>query len=176
MTAAVAILCLKVFLCRIIDVSLSTVKTIINVKGKPKIAACIAFTEAFIWFVIVREALVFDGESGILYIAAAYSLGFATGTFIGGSIAAKFIEGDVDVQVVTSNKNDDMIDEIRDAGYAITVLDVNNSRFGKKKYMLFAEIKSSQLKDFKALIYALDRNAFVMVRETKFVYNGFFKK
>ena len=53
---------------------------------------------------------------------------------------------------------------------------LNNSRFGKKKYMLFAEIKSSQLKDFKALIYALDRNAFVMVRETKFVYNGFFKK
>ena len=50
MTAAVAILCLKVFLCRIIDVSLSTVKNIINVKGKPKIAACIAFTEAFIWF------------------------------------------------------------------------------------------------------------------------------
>jgi len=174
--AVVFLLCLKIFLCRIVDVSLATIRTIINVKGKPAIAAIIGFVEALIWFLIVKEALLFDAESGKLFIATAYSLGFATGTFVGGILADKLIAGNVDVQVVTSNQNNAMIDEIRDAGYAITVLDVNNSRFGKKKYMLFSEIKTSQLKDFKSLIYSLDKKAFVMVRETKFVYNGFFKK
>lgn len=174
--SAVVFLCLKIFLCRIVDVSLATIRTIINVKGKPWIASLIGFVEALIWFLIVKEALLFDSESGKIFVAIAYSLGFGTGTLIGGLLADKLVGGNVDVQVVTSNQNDDIIEEIRDAGYAITVLDVNNSRFGKKKYMLFSEIKSSQLKDFKSLIYSLDKKAFVMVRETKFVYNGFFKK
>ena len=174
--SAVFLLCLKIFLCRIVDVSLATIRTIINVKGRPKVASIIGFVEALIWFLIVKEALLFDSETGKIFIAVAYSLGFAMGTLVGGILAEKFVGGNVDVQVVTSNKNDSMIDEIREDGYAITVLDVNNSRFGKKKYMLFSEIKSTQLKDFKSLIYSLDKKAFIMVRETKFVYNGFFKK
>jgi len=176
MSSALIILCLEVFICRIVDVTLGTIRSIINVKGRATIAAIIGFFETLIWFLIVREALTFDTESGKIYIAIAYSLGFAAGTFIGGKLAEKFVSSNVDVQVVTSSKNDSMIEEIRDAGYAITVIDVNNSRFGKKKYMLFSEIKTSQLKDFKSLIYSLDKKAFVMVRETKFVYNGFFKK
>ena len=58
----------------------------------------------------------------------------------------------------------------------MTVLDINTSLFGKKKYMIFSEIKSKQLNDFKKLVYSLDEKAFVTVQETKYVYNGFFKK
>ena len=42
--------------------------------------------------------------------------------------------------------------------------------------MIFSEIKSSQLAEFKELVYSLDNKAFVTVQETKYVYNGFFKK
>ena len=37
-------------------------------------------------------------------------------------------------------------------------------------------VTTKQLDEFKSLIYSLDKKAFLMVHETKFVYNGFFKK
>lgn len=173
---ALIILCLKIFFCRIIDVSLGSIKTIVMVKGKSLIAALIAFVEGLIWFLIVREALLFDASVGKLFIAFAYAGGYAAGTYIGTFLADKFVTGNVHVQVVTSRKNEEILEEIRDAGYAITVLDVSNTLFGRKKYMLFAEMRNSQLAQFKELVYTLDEKAFIMVNETKFVYNGFFKK
>jgi uncharacterized protein YebE (UPF0316 family) len=173
---SIIIVCFKIFFCRILDVSLGTVKTVVLVKGKPYIAALIGFAETFIWFLIAKEALFFSMEGSKLFIAIAYAGGFASGTFIGAIIADKFFNDNVEVQIVTSSKNDNLVIAIRNAGYAITILDVNNSRFGKKKYILFSEIKVSQLKDFKALIYSLDKKAFLMVHETKYVYNGFFKQ
>jgi len=170
------LLCIKIFCCRIIDVSLATMRTIVTVKGKPLIAALIGFVETTIWFLIVREALLFAGNNSNWVVAIAYAGGFASGTFLGGILAKKFINENITVQIVTSGKYDSMLEEIRDAGYAITVLDINTSKFGKKKYMLFCEIKNSQLNEFKSLIYALDKKAFIMVQETKYVYNGFLKK
>jgi len=171
-------LCLKIFVCRIIDVSLGTMRTIIMVKGKTTLSAIVALIEGLIWFLVVREALLFDAPNLIanLLIALAYAAGFASGTYIGGKIADKFIVGNVNVQVVTSSQSNKMLEAIRDAGYAITVLDVNTSLLSRKKYMLFCEVTTKQLDDFKSLIYSLDKKAFLMVHETKFVYNGFFKK
>lgn len=175
---AVFLLCIKIFVCRIIDVSLGTTKTIVMVKGKSALSSIIAFIEGLIWFLVVREALLFDTSTLIskLSIAMAYALGYATGTYIGGKIADKFIVGNINVQVVTSNQNNRMLETIRDAGYAITVLDVNTSLLSKKKYMIFSEVTTKQLDEFKSLIYSLDKKAFIMVHETKVVYNGFFKK
>ena len=175
---ALLFLCLKIFFCRIIDVSLATLRTIVTVKGKAALASIVALAEGLVWFLIVREALLFEAPDlfSKLAIAFAYAFGFASGTYIGGKLADKFIVGNVNVQVVTSSQNDKMLEAIRDAGYGVTVLDVNTSLFSRKKYMLFCEVTTKQLKDFKALIYSLDKKAFLMVHETKFVYNGFFKK
>ena len=170
------LLCLKIFFFRIIDVSLATFRTIVIVKGRALLASLIGFVETTIWFLIVREALLYAGSDNNIFVALAYAGGFASGTFLGGILAKKFINVNLTVQVVTSSKDDDMLEEIRAAGYAITVLDINNSRFGKKKYMLFCEIMNSQLNNFKSLIYSLDKRAFVMVQETKYVYNSFQKK
>lgn len=172
------LLCLKIFCCRILDVSLSTVRMIVVVKGRNKLACIIGIFEALIWFLIVREALLFEADStlGYLSIALAYAGGFATGTFVGGKCAEKFVNTNVNVQIVTSGKNDDLLEAIREAGYAITIIDINTSLFGKKKYMIWSEIKSSQLEEFKELVYFWDEKAFITVQETKIVYNGYFKK
>lgn len=171
-------LCLKIFFCRIIDVSLSTVRVIVLVKGKNKLACMIGLCEALIWFLVIREALTFQAESmlGYLAIGLAYAGGFATGNFVGGKCADKFVIGNVKVEVVTSGKNGELLEAIKDAGYAMTVIDINTSLFGKKKYMIWSEIKTSQLADFKELVYSLDEKAFISVQETKVVYNGYFKK
>lgn len=178
MESSLLFLCLKIFFCRIIDVSLSSYRTILMVKGKSLVASTIAIFEGLVWFLIVREAITFATSSFIetLYIAFAYSLGLAAGIFIGSWFASKYTGGMIQVQVVTSAKNDDMIKQIQEAGYALTIITSNATSYSGEKYMLFSEIKNSKLKDFKKLVHSLDAKAFIMVNESKYVYNGYIKK
>ncbi len=168
------ILCLEVFCCRILDVSCGTVRTVLTVKEKITLSAIVGFFEAFLWFVIVRQALT-SGTSSIA-VAVAYGAGFAAGTFVGGKIARRFIKSNIMMEVVTTERNDELLRAIRAAGYAVTVVNVNSSEYGGEKYMLFAEIISNRINEFKGLIHEYDPKAFIMVQETKYVYNGFVRK
>ena len=166
-------LCVKIFFSRILDVSLGTVRTMLVVKGKTKLASLVGFVEIMIWFLVVRTAFN-SSEAGII-LAIAYAGGYAAGTYIGGILAKKLIKGTVTVQIVTSGKNDDLIAEIRNSGFAVTVVNVNSSEYSGEKYMLFAQIASDRQDEFKALIYKNDPTAFIIVQESKYVYNGFIK-
>ena len=173
MSVSLLLLCLKIFFARILDVSLGTIRTMLTVKGKPNAAACVGFIEIIIWFLAVRTAFNSD-EAGIV-LAIAYAGGFAAGTFIGGKISAKLIKGTVTVQIVTSGKDDNLISAIRSAGFAVTVVNVNSSEYSGEKYMLFSQIASNRLTEFKKLMYDMDPTAFIIVQESKYVYNGFIK-
>jgi uncharacterized protein YebE (UPF0316 family) len=174
MTTALLLSCIKIFCCRILDVTCGTVRTILTVKENTKGAALMGFIEVFLWYVVVRDAMTSDGP--VIAIAVAYAAGFATGTYVGGQIARRIISGNVTVQVVTSHRDDAMLAAIRDAGYAITVLNANESEFAESKYLIIASVDKKQLKAFEELIKEKDSKAFIMVSETKSYVGGYFGK
>jgi len=163
------LLCLKIFFVRILDVSMGTLRTIITVKGKTLYASLVGFVEVLIWFIVVKEALNTDETS--LWIAISYSLGFATGTYIGGILSKKLISGNLSVQVITSNLN--MGDILRNNGYGVTVMDVEGKEKDIDKYMLFIQINKNNMNHLQKLIKECDKSAFIVVNETKFIENGF---
>ena len=67
-----------------------------------------------------------------------------------------------------------MIDEIRNKGYAVSVIDAKG-KDNVDKYMLFIEINKKNLNNIKAIIKEQDEKAFIVVSETKLVQNGFIK-
>ena len=166
-------LCFKIFFVRIIDVSLGTVRTIITVKGRRTLASMVGFIEVFVWFIIVKEAL--NTTETSIWIAIAYSFGFATGTYIGSVLSDIFISGTLGVQIVTSNQNNEIIEKIRNEGYGVSVVDVRGKDDHINKYMLFIEIDKKRINSLKTLIKKLDSKAFMVVNETKYVHNGYFK-
>lgn len=168
------LLCLKVFFVRILDVSLGTIRSIVTIKGKITIASLIGFFEIFVWFVVVKEALNTDINS--IWIAIAYAGGFATGTYLGGIISNKFIKMKLGVQVILSKKDDEIVKKIREAGYAVSVIDVKGQSSDNLKYMLFIQIDNSKYNHLTKLIKQLDDQAFIVVNETKYVHNGYFAK
>ena len=172
MTAEMWLVCLGIFLGRIIDVSLGTVRTVLTIKEKTVAAALVGVVEVTVWFFIVRQALT-TGGNGIAP-GLAYAAGFALGTVAGGKVSRKFIKGNVVVQIVI-HKNDELIQVIRSAGFGVSVVDVNESDFGGEKYMLFCDIDKSRLEELRYIITKYDENAFIMVSETKHVFNGFIK-
>jgi uncharacterized protein YebE (UPF0316 family) len=167
------LLCIKIFAVRIIDVSLGTVRTVFTVRGKKVIASSIGFIEVLIWFLIVREALSFETSS--IVVAISYSLGFATGTYIGGMLAQKLITGNITVQVFPTTNNKSIVNEIRSRGYGVTVLNYKGMDEKEDKFMLYININKRKEKELRKLIDELDDNAFVVVNETTYVENGYFK-
>ena len=166
------ILCLKVFCVRIIDVSMGTCRTIVTIKGNKLLASLIGFVEVFVWFVVVKEAL--NTESTSLFIALSYAGGYATGTYLGSAISEKFIKGNFGVQVITSKRDDELVAFLKKNGFGVSVIDVRSEKEQNEKYMLFIEIDKVKFNDLKKLIKKYDPNAFVVVNETKEVYNGYF--
>jgi len=164
------LLCLKIFFARLIDVSLGTVRTIYTVKGKDFIAALIGIVEITVWFLVVKEALNTDNNS--LWIVFSYAMGFSVGTYLGGKISQKFIKSNLEVQVILSSMNDEIVKKIRENGYGVTAIEVKGNE--DNKYMLYIQIRDNTLEKLKKLIRKLDNKAFIVINETKYVENGYF--
>ncbi len=170
---AIALLCIKIFFVRILDVSLGTVRMIMIIRNAKLLASIIGFIEVLIWFLVVNEALTTDIKS--IWIAVSYALGFAAGTYIGGSISDKFIKGNISVQAVLQEQDDSVVNAIREAGFAVSVVDVMGRDTDHKKYMLLIEINKHQFNQLRSLIKKLDPKAFITAKETTYVLNGFIK-
>lgn len=165
------ILCLKIFFVRILDVSLGTIRTMFVVRGKKLISSIIGFFEILVWFLVVKEAL--QTESNSIFIAISYSLGFATGNYIGALLSDKLITGNVSVQVFTNNNNLEKI--LREHGYGVSSVVYTGYEEEAHKHMLFINIDKKKEKALRELIKKNDEEAFIIVNETKYVENGYFK-
>lgn len=165
-------ICLIIFFARIVDVSLSTIVTVLTVKSKRVLATVLGFIDVIIWFLVVREALTSNIKS--IWIAISYAAGYAIGTFIGTTLSNKLINGKVSMQVILDEKSKEKINEIRDKGFAVSQVNC----IGKdnvNKLMLFIELDKKHLDEAKKIINKIDENAFMVINETKYVVNGFFK-
>ena len=165
------ILCLKIFFVRILDVSLGTIRTMFVVRGKKLISSMIGFFEILVWFLVVKEAL--QTESNSIFIAISYSLVFATGNYIGALLSDKLITGNVSVQVFTNNNNLEKI--LREHGYGVSSVVYTGYEEEAHKHMLFINVDKKKEKALRELIKKNDKEAFIIVNETKYVENGYFK-
>ncbi len=162
------LLCIKIFLTRIIDVSLGTFRTIVLIKGKNILAGFIGFFEVFVWFVIVQEAL--NTPSTSLWIAIFYSLGFAAGTIIGAYVTNFFIRTPITLQIITNS--DKLAAFLREKGFGVSVVNVHGQ--DGIRNMLILETMDNRYKELLSLIRIIDENAFIVVDEKKYVHNGFY--
>ncbi|MGM9879539.1 MAG: DUF5698 domain-containing protein [Bacilli bacterium] len=167
-------LCIKIFFTRIVDVTLGTLRTIITVKDKIFLASVIGFFEVLVWFLIAKEAL--DTASSSVLIGVFYALGFACGTYIGGKLSRRFIKGNLTVQVITSKASDKWLSSLRESGFAVSVMDIRQKDDDPDKYMFFMEINKNDFDKLHKLIKKFDKDAFIVVNESKVVINGYFSQ
>ena len=164
--------CLTIFFARIVDVSISTFRTMIMVKKKSFITPILAFCEVFVWFMAARKALNTDIDS--ILIPICYSLGYATGTYIGGVLSRNLIKNVNTVEVTTKRNNTKLINTLRNKGFALSIISLKNA-YLEPKDLIILDVKSRCTKELVKLVKDLDKNAFVVVRDTKNVYNGYIK-
>ena len=164
--------CLEIFLARILDVSISTFRTMIMVRKKSIFTPILAFLEVFIWFMAARRALNTDIDS--ILIPISYSLGYATGTYIGGCLSRKFIKNINSIEITSKRNNTKLIIALRREGYAVSVISLKNN-YREKQDLLIVDVKSKNTQEAIKLVKELDPKAFIVVKDTKVVHNGYIR-
>jgi uncharacterized protein YebE (UPF0316 family) len=115
-TFSLIILPLLIFLARIADVSINTVRIIYVLGGRRLTATILGFFESFIWLMAIRQ--IFEHmDNWLCYIA--YPGGFAMGILIGMMIEERIAYGKVIVRIITR----------KDVSSLLTYLTQNSMRY-----------------------------------------------
>lgn len=95
---AYLLLPLLIFVARICDVSINTIRIIYMLGGRRVTSTVLGFFEAFIWLMAIRQ--IFQHlDNWVCYVA--YPAGFATGIFVGMIIEERIAYGKVIVRIIT---------------------------------------------------------------------------
>ncbi len=113
------ILPLLIFVARIADVSLGTIRIIFVARGMKKIAPLIGFFEILIWLLAISKIFQ-DIDNWVAYIA--YAGGFAAGNYIGMLLEERLAIGHEMIRVITRSDAGDLVDELKDKGFGVTFI------------------------------------------------------
>ncbi|TSA33000.1 MAG: DUF2179 domain-containing protein [Porphyromonadaceae bacterium] len=156
-----------IFLARIGDVSIGTVRIIFVSKGYRYLAPLLGFFEVFIWLMAMTKIL---QNLDRWYYYFAYCGGFATGNFIGIILEEKIAIGYTAVRVISRVPADDLIKQLQDAGYGVTY-DTAEGSTGTVE-VIYTIIKRSELQAMISLINQFNPKAFYTVEDVKAVSEG----
>lgn len=159
---------LMIFAARVCDVSLSTVRMLLVVRGKRYPAALIGFVEASIYIAALGRVMRNVNDPFKVF---AYGLGFASGTMLGSLIEERLALGHVALQVIPKDDSGDKLAEtLRNAGYGVTVLE-GQGMTGRKAVLLVSTDRK-HLPGLTSIIDEIAPGSFVTVLETRAVLGG----
>jgi len=156
-----------IFLARILDVGLGTIRIIFIYRGRKFLAPLIGFFEILIWLVAIGKVM---QNLTNVYCYIAYAGGFAAGNFTGMWIEEKLAMGTLIIQIITKKDASALIDNLKSSGYGVTVVPAEGST--GQVYIVYSLIKRSALKDIVAIIKRFNPKAFYSIEDVRFASKG----
>lgn len=155
---------LLIFIARIGDVSISTIRIIFVMSGKRNVAPILGFFEALIWLLAIGQ-IISNIDNAFSYIA--YASGFATGTYVGMYIEEKLAIGRVVLRLITKEPVHELLTFLREKDYRYSILDAQGKK--GKVNVVFLVVKREKLNDLTAAINRYHPNAFYTIEGVKMV-------
>ena len=110
-----------IFLLRLLDQTLGTLRMLYVNKGKPTFGAALGFIESAIWVVAISQVIK-DLDDPFLVVG--YALGFASGTIVGSYIESSIEIGDVVIRIFSPKDEDSQLvaQKLRSEGFGVTII------------------------------------------------------
>ncbi len=158
-----------VFLARVLDVSLGTLRIIFISRGKKFIAPLLGFVETFIWIVAVSQII--RNVQGI-WSYVGYAGGFATGTIVGMWIEDRLAIGTLILRTILPEDVSALRERLRSAGYGVTCVAGRGAH--SDVTLVYTIIKRKDLQAVTSIIHSLHPRAFISVEELRAAEKGVF--
>ncbi|TVQ59888.1 MAG: DUF2179 domain-containing protein [Phycisphaerales bacterium] len=151
-----------IFVARICDVSIGTVRLIMMMSGKRVTSAILGFFEVVIWVLAVGGVLQFLTHPLALI---AYGLGFSAGVYVGMMIEHKLALGYRMVRVINPGAEADLATLLRERGYRVTRVD-GRGRSGPVE-VAFMVVRRRAVESLRKLIEEIAPQAFITIERVE---------
>lgn len=159
-----------IFLARIMDQSIGTMRLIFVSKGMKYLAPFLGFFEVIIWLLAVGQIMQ-HLDNWLCYIA--YGAGFAMGNFIGISIEERISLGTSIIRLILPNTSPELINMLKEQNFGLTIIDAEGSKGNVK--VIFSIVRRKEIRNFIDTINVFNPGAFYTIEDVRTVNEGIFK-
>ena len=158
-----------IFMARICDVTLDTLRIIYVSRGMKFAAPMIGFFEILIWLMAISQ--IFQNLSNpVCYVA--YAGGFAMGNFIGIILEEKMAIGTVVIRIITQKEALPLIEILKTNRYGVTHVDAQGV-MGPVK-IIFTIVKRKDIDRVLEIVRTCNPPAFFTIEDVRSVRKGVF--
>lgn len=164
-------LLLQIFLINLVYIMLSTIRTLLTMRGYQKAAPLISIIEVTVY--TLGLSMVMQYLSNPIYLIA-YALGFGVGIYCGMMIENKLALGYSVVVVYVQNDDHTLANALRERGYGVTI-QVGYGRDGDRLILTILTPRSNEVY-LRRTIEEIDPKAFYLSYDAKYIHGGFWSK
>jgi len=155
-----------IFLARILDVTIGTLRITFVSRGLKYLAAPLGFIEMLIWVLAISQVMQ-HLNSWSTYIA--YALGFGMGNYIGLLLEERLAMGSLIIRTITPHqKASGLTTALWEAGFGVTSVDARGETGPMK--VIFTVARRRNLEKVINLIKKIDPNAFYTIEDVRFFH------
>ena len=157
------LVCFLICVAKIMEVTISSLKTCMMVKGQKFKAACLGFSECVIWGLVVSGVISTLGDSPLRLLF--YCSGYAVGLFLGSTIEGKIALGTSNLELFANDESTEkIIAYLKQNNLGYTVLPGHGAT--EKMNMIFVVLPRKRTKRALAEIRkCCDNKVFVVASE-----------
>lgn len=163
------ILPILIFLARITDQSIGTLRLIFVAKGLRFLAPLVGFFESIIWLLAVSQIMK-HLDNWVAFIA--YGGGFAMGNYFGMVLEEKISIGKVLVRIIPKKDTTDLMLRMKEENYGMTTMQAMGAT--GPVTVIMSIINRKDLPNLMLLINHFNPNAFYTIEDVKSVKEGVF--
>ena len=157
------IILLAIFVARIIDVSIGTLRIIFLTRGMKYLAALLGFFESLIWILAISQIMT-NVNNWMAYIA--FASGFACGNVVGIWLEEKIALGTLIIRIITRQDAEALVKALRAEGYGATNIPAEGEH--GPVMAIFTIVRRKALSEVVDLIRQYSPNAFYTIEDVRF--------
>lgn len=159
-----------IFLLRVMDMTLDTLRVLVVMRGRKSIAWVLGFFQALI-FVLAISSVLSNLDNPLNVVG--YAAGFATGNVVGMWIEEKLAIGHIHLNIVSSRLGSAVAEQLRAAGYAVTEIPARG-KDGMVALLNLSVLRKNVAQVHK-LVNEIDSDAFITAEDVRPVRRGFWR-
>lgn len=163
------VLPILIFVSRLGDVTLATLRHIFISKGLRQIVPVIGFFEVLVWLIAMKQ--VFSHLDNMACFLA-WAAGFSGGTYLGMLIEERLAIGTQIIRIITNENIDPLIASLKKHHQGITIVD-GTGAMGPVK-LIFTIVKRTDKTLVLNIIHEHAPNAFYSIEDVKSIEHGVF--
>lgn len=162
---------LLIFIARMCDVTLGTLRNVFISKGLRHVVPVIGFFEVLIWLISIRQIMQ-HLDNVMCYIS--FAGGFSMGTYVGLKIEARLALGVQVIRIITNQDSQQLILALQKENIGITVIDGQGAKGPVK--IIFTLANRKDIAIIRELINRYNPTAFYSIEDVRAANQGVFRK